>query len=229
MQSNDELVLSYLYTKSYHCPVCENDFMDFAVRTSKLKTERIDTDFLTIYKDIDPNHYEIIFCLHCGYAQPTAYFDKITMRQQEMIRKKITSEYKLMEFSSPLSLEHVLFRYVQAIRCADAIEAKTSQKALISLRLSWVLRRLGHKDAEMRYLKEAYEGLKTAYSTENFPLGKMDEPTAQYVIADLARRMGDFGEAMKWVGPLIVAKGLSNALKERAVNLKDAVREGKRD
>ena len=222
----EELILSYLYPKTFNCPVCEKDFIDFVVRKSKLRTVKTDTDFMTVYKDIDPNHYEILFCSHCGYAQPHNYFDKITMRQQQMIREKITINYKPMEFPMPLTQEHVMLRFKQAILCADAIDAKVSQKAFISLRLAWVLRRNGNKDLEMRFMREAYDGLKQAFMTERFPLGSMDEPTAKYIIADLGRRLGDFGEAMRWVGDLMTAKGIPGMIKDRAVNLKDLIREG---
>ena len=222
----EEEILAYLYPKSYHCPVCEKDFSDFAVRKSKLRTQKIDSDFYTRYFVMDPNHYEVQFCSHCGYAALANYFDRITDRQQTMIKEKITPHHKPVEFPMPLSMEHVIMRYEQAAKCAEAINAKPSQQAFIFLKTAWVYRSIDEKNKELGNLRIAYGGLKEAFSSENFPLGNMDETTAKYVIADIARRLGLFGEALRWVGDVIVAQGVSSAIKERALLLKDAAKEG---
>ena len=225
----EEEILSYMYTKEFECPVCEKLFMDFVIRRSKLRVLKVETDYHTIYKDIDPNHYEVLFCTHCGYATLNNYFDKITERQKAMIREKICVNYTPMEFPVPLSIENVIKRYRQALDCAAAIDAKASQKAFINLKLSWVIRADKKlKEIELKFLRAAFDGLKEAFSTERFPLGAMDESTAKYVIADLARRLGEMGEAMRWVGDVVVARGIPSALKERASDLKDLIREGVR-
>jgi len=226
-EEREKELLSYLYTKQFHCIVCDKDFMDFMVRSSKLRVSHIDTDFRKTYKGIDPTHYEVLFCCHCGYATLHPYFDKIIERQQKMIAETISSNFKPREFAMPLSMEDVLYRYNQAILCCDAINAKASQKAFICLKLAWIWRGEGNKQEELKYLKIAFDGLKEAFSTERFPLGSMDEPTAKYVIADLARRLSEPGEAMRWVGDVVIGKGIPGALKERALNLKDLIREGK--
>lgn len=226
-QPTEEEILAFLYPKSFHCLVCDREFMDFIVRKSKLKSIHVDTDFLTHYQVINPNHYEVLFCSHCGYAALHNYFSTITARQQIMIEEKITPNYKPMEFPMPLKMEHVIVRYKQALLCAAAIESKVSQRAFTSLKLAWVLRVSGHKELELRFLRQAFEGLKEAFQSERFPLGNMDEVTAKYVIADLARRLGDMGEAMRWIGDVVVSRGLPGVLKERASTLKDLIREGK--
>jgi uncharacterized protein (DUF2225 family) len=223
----DEEKLSYLFPKTYRCIVCDKDFMDFELRKTKLRVISIDTDYMTRYHVINPNHYEVLFCSHCGYASLRNYFDKLTQRQQNMIKEKITPSYKPTEFPVPISMEHVLQKYKQTLLCASAVDAKPSQKAFINLKLAWVLREAGHRETELKFLREAYEGLKAAFTTERFPIGNMDEPTAKYVIADLARRLGEMAEAMRWIGDVVVAKGLPGSLKERASDLKDLIREGK--
>jgi len=225
-QFSEEELLSYLYPKSFTCIVCDKEFTDFIVRKSKLKVEDMDTDYMTKYKVINPYHYDIVFCSHCGYASLSSFFDKITMRQQQMVREQISVNYKPTEFHMPLSIESVMKRYGQALLCARAIDAKDSQKAFLNLRLSWVLRTAKRKDIELKFLREAYEGLKKAFTTERFPLGGMDEPTAKYMIADMARRLGEMAEAMRWIGDVVVARGIQGALKDRASLLKDMIRDG---
>jgi len=227
MTPTTEQILALLYPKSRKCAVCEKEFTELAVRKSKLKTPtKIDTDFLSHYKEIDPNHYEVIFCIYCGYAALMANFDVITQRQRDILLAEIGKNHKPVEFDAPYSLEMVVTRYNQAMKCATAINAKASIKAFIALKLSWVLRVAGKHDLEKKFSRMAYDGLVEAYSDERFPLGNMDETTAKYIIADLARRNGLMGEAMRWVADVVVAKGIPSAIKEKASLLKDMIREG---
>jgi len=226
----EEEILAYLYPKEFSCPVCDRNFMDFILKKSKLRKVTTDTDFRAIYKDIDANHYEILQCSHCGYASLSSYFEKITDRQCKMIKEKVSPGYKPHEFPMPLTIQSVMERYKQALMCADAIEAKASHKAFLNLKLAWVLRGAGiNKDVELKYLRIAFDSLKEAFGSERFPLGAMDEPTAKYVIADLARRLGEMSEAMRWIGDVVVARGIPGAIKERAQLLKDMIRDGETD
>ena len=224
-----EEVIAYLYPKKFTCTVCDGEFTKQMVRTTKLRVLQVDTDFRSAYRDIDPNRYEVILCSHCGFASLPTHFDKVVNRQKEAILQKIKPEYKHVEYEMPLSLEDTVAIYKQAFACADAMNAKVSVKAFLSLRLAWVYRDAGRKEEELLLIKDVYEGLKEAFSTENFPLGNMDEATAKYVIADMARRTGQMGEAMRWVADVVVAKGISSSIKERAGRLKDLIREGSTD
>ena len=224
-----EELLAYLYPKKHTCTVCDTEFTKQTVRITKLRVLQVDTDFRSKHKDIDANRYEVLLCSSCGYAALPAHFDKIVNRQKEAILTKIKPNYKHVEREIPLSLEDAAAIYKQAFLCAEAMDAKVSVKAFLSLRLAWMYREAGRKEEEAKYIKDAYEGLKEAFSTENFPLGNMDESTAKYLIADLARRSGQMGEAMRWVADVVVARGISSAIKEKAVRLKDLIREGSTD
>jgi uncharacterized protein (DUF2225 family) len=224
--TSDE-ILAFLYPRNIQCPVCGKDFTDFGVRKSKLRLEKTESDFRTRYHVVDPNHYEVNFCYHCGYAAISAYFDKITEKQQELVKKFITPMYKPREYPVPLSQTDVLSRYDFALSCCQAIYARDSQFAFTYLKKAWVYRDMvGMHEQELKTLREAFIRLKDAFSSENFPLGAMDEITAKYVIAELARRLGDFPEALRWVGDVVIARGISPTIKDRAVTLKELAKEG---
>ena len=217
--------MALLYPKTFPCPVCGKDFINFIVRKTKLRTLNIETDFKTNFYTIDPNKYEVLLCSYCGYAALQAYFDRISDKQQALIIQKIKPAHKYKEYSMPLTDEDALERYMQAAKCAAAIGAKAGQRAIISLKAAWLFRDMGDKQKELACLNEAYIGLKEAYSTESFPIGAMDEQTTQFMIAELARRIGDFGEALKWISSVVVAKGIPSSLKERAQIIKDLIRD----
>ena len=221
---------SFFYSKTLNCPVCHKDFESHIVRDSKLRSIGADTDFMPRYKSIDPNHYGVTFCTNCGYAALNSQFPSLTDRQQDTLKAALAGEQKKYSFKFPYSVEDVITRYVQALKCAEVIKAKASNKAFLSLRLAWVLRVAGGRaDAEKECVQRAYDGLKEAYSDERFPIGNMDESSCKYLIADLARRSGQMSEALRWVADVVMAKGIAPALKDRAANLKDLIREGKTD
>ena len=126
-----EDLMNYLYPKTFTCPVCNKEFMDFLVRKSKLRQVEVSRDFRVIYQDIDPNLYEVTLCSHCGYAALSNYFDRINSRQQDLITEKICPTYKHIEVDIPLTKANALARYKQALTCAAAMGAKSSTKSII--------------------------------------------------------------------------------------------------
>jgi hypothetical protein len=227
---NTEEILSYIYPKEIECPVCMKKFTDYSVRKSKLRVDTTDGDLRTRYFVIDPNNYEVQLCYHCGYTALQAYFEKIIARQQDLIKKFITPMYSTQKYPVPYTHDIVLNRYDQALACCQAIYAKNSQFAITYLKKAWVYRDMeGKKEEEIKTLREAYVRLNDAFSTENFPLGAMDEITAKYMIAELARRIGNFSDALRWVGDVIISRNTTPAMKKRADLLKDLARDGNAD
>ena len=221
----EEDPMSFLYTKSFTCPVCNKEFMEVLVRRSKLRQDSVDRDFRTHYKGIDTNLYEVTLCSNCGYASLNNFFDRITSKQQDMIKEKITPNYKYIEFPLPLAPQDALTRYKMALTCAQAMGAKASQKAIICLKMAWIYRDAKDEKSELTLLRLAYTGLKEAFTSETFPLGTMDEPTVKYLIAELARRLGEFDEALRMIGDVITSRATPGSLKNRAQDLKDLIKE----
>ena len=91
--------------------------------------------------------------------------------------------------------------------------------------MSWIYRDAKDERGELTLLKLAYAGLKEAYTTESFQLGTMDEATAKYMIAEMARRLGDFDEALKMIGDVIVSRNTPGNIRNRAQDLKELIRE----
>jgi hypothetical protein len=218
--------MDFIYPKTYECPVCHREFISFNVKRSKLRVKSRDLDLRTRYHQFDPTPYDVNMCTFCGYSALTTYFDQITDRQAALVKEKITANYTLREYHFPLSAEQALERFKMAYLCAAIIEAKASVRALLCLKIAWLQRDISDKPGEMQYLRNALTGFKDAYAGETFPISGMDQQTAQYTIAELLRRVGEFNEAMRWVSNLVTAKGVSAALKERAMEIKDLIRDG---
>jgi hypothetical protein len=220
-------VMEFIYPKSQECPVCGREFYAYVVKRSKLRVSSRDTDLRTRYYHFDPNPYDVLMCTFCGYAAMTAFFERITDKQATAVQEKIMTQFNPREYPIPLSLEHALERYKMALLCAATIGAKNSVRAVLCLKIAWLYRDLEDAAGEMQFMRSALSGLKEAYGSEQFPLAGMDEHTAQLTIAELSRRTGDSEEAMRWVSRLITAKGVPSALKERATDIKEMIREGR--
>jgi len=221
---SDEEKLTYLYPKNYDCKVCEKNFMDFSVRQSKLRVISTDTDFYPRYQHVDPNHYDVLLCPYCGYAALTAYFDKLTDKQTEMIAKEVSPHFKPRELSVPRSLDDVLLHYEMAIKCATAIKARASYLALLNLKTAWVYRGID-KQKETVCLFDACQGFQEAFTAENFPMAGMEEYTVKYLIGELSRRLGDYNAAMRWISGVLVDKSITPAIKDQASRVKDLIRD----
>jgi hypothetical protein len=125
----------------------------------------------------------------------------------------------------PLSLEQAAERYRMALYCAAVTGLKNSHKAILCLKTSWIYRDLNDKANELLFLKNAVTGYKEAYKTESFPIGSMDEQTTQYLIGELLRRCGESSESMRWISQVVVSRNVSPKLKERALLVRDLIRE----
>lgn len=226
--SVEELMTNYLYYKTFKCPVCNKDFMDILLRRSKLRSIGVDRDFRTRYHDIDPNLYEVTVCGHCGYAALHNYFDKILSKQGEWILEKITPNYRHVDHDIPFTPASALARYKQALACAQAMEAKSSTKAVICLKMAWLYRDAKDEKGELTLIRLSYTALKDAFSNENFPLGSMDEPTTMYMIAEMARRLGEFDEALKMIGNVITSRATPVSIKNKAQDMKELIKDKNR-
>ena len=78
---------------------------------------------------------------------------------------------------------------------------------------------------ERECLKNAYEGFLKAISSETFPIAGMDENTLQYLLADLARRLGKNEDALRLLSMVITSRSASSRMKDEALKLKDMIRE----
>ena len=223
-QQQAEDPMSYLYTKSFKCPVCDSEFMDFMIRRSKLRALDTESDLRTIYASIDPNLYEVLLCNHCGYAALQSAFSRITPRQQDMIKEKITPNHKYAEFSVPFTPADGLARFRLALACCQAIDAKESTKAIICWKMAWIYRDAKDIKSELTLLRIALNCFKEAYTTEDFPLGNLDEHTTKFIIAELARRLGEYDECQRFLGELIVSRATPARIKNRAQDMREAIR-----
>lgn len=231
-----------LLDKTFKCPLCDKEFTAKIVRTGKAKLVSADTDLRPKYSPVDSTKYEAVVCPHCGYAALNRFFAHVMPVQAKMIKENICVNFKgLPKYGDVYTYDDAIARYKLALVNTVVKKAKLSERAYTCLKLAWVIRgkqetlpkETENYDAVIKALKaeedelirNAYEGFESAFSKENFPLCGMDEPTATYLVADLARRSGEYEKASRWVSQVITSRSAPDRVKDKARQVKELIQQ----
>ena len=227
-----------LFEKSYTCPVCDNEFKSKMVRTGKVRLAGADTDLRPKYMGVDALKYDAVLCPKCGYAALNRYFNFIMARQAANIKEQISKTFSFEDKEDKVySYDDAIMRHKLALLNTVVKNGKNSERAYTCLKLAWLYRGKRemllqqeeyNKDEvmelateEKELLTNAYEGFESAFSKEDFPMCGMDQYTLLYLLAELARRIGDNEAAARHVSKVLVGKNVQKRIKDKAVDLKE--------
>ena len=236
----------YVYDKTHTCPVCDKEFKSKVVKYGKIKLENLDSDLRPVYQNMDPLKYDAIVCPYCGYAALSRFFKFMTSTQADLIKKSISVAFKgLQETGEILTYDDAIARHKLALLSSVVKKAKTSERAYTCLKTAWVIRGKAEKlpanlpdyqaqkesleKEELDFLAKAYDGFCEAFSKEAFPMCGMDEVTIMLLLAELARKIGKYDEASRWVSRILVSREAKDRVKEKAREIKEMIRENKRN
>jgi len=237
----------YIFDKSYTCPVCDKEFKSKIVKTGKVKLISADSDLRPKYQTVDSLKYDAIVCPNCGYAALNRFFNYMTSIQAKLIREQISASFKGLETEGDsYTYDESIARHKLALVNTIVKKSKLSERAYTCLKTAWLLR--GKREAfieekgqelteadketikilqneETAFLTNAYEGFSEAFSKEMFPMCGMDEHTTTYLVADLAKRIGKYDEASRWISRVLIARDANERIKLKARELKDSLRQ----
>lgn len=231
-----------LFDKSYTCPVCDHEFKAKTVRTGKVKMLSADTDLRPKYQLVDALKYDAVVCPKCGFAALNRFFSYMTSTQAKLIKEHISLSFKGINNDVEVyTYDDAIDRHKLALLNTIVKRGKTSEKAYTCLKTAWLCRGKAEnlpqdtpdrdkvlaelKQNEDELVKDAYEGFTAAFMKEQFPLCGMDELTATYLVADLARRSGKYDEATRWISKVITSRAANERIKSKARDLKDIIKE----
>lgn len=226
--TENDLYESLLYHKTIECPICNYKFKQLALKSTSYRMISKDSDFFIRYDLINPYFYDVYICDSCGYSALKSDFYKIMNVQKDLILKNVTSKFKPRIYPNKYTLEIAIERYKMALLNAVYMKAKSSQKAMICLKLSWMYR-LGnsdyHREMERTFLGFALEGFNDAYYNESLPLYGMDKFVMMYLIGELNRRLLNNNTALVWFSQVLTAPNAKQSLKELVRTQRDLIKE----
>lgn len=229
---------TFLFDKSYECPVCYQGFKAKTVRSGKLRSLGTDRDLRPLYDQMEPLKYDVVICPHCGYAALTRFFGGLTAGQIKAIKENISANFHpVKEEKETYTYEEALYRYKLCLANTIVKHGKVSEKAYICLKAGWLLRSMGEnldpavedynkkmqeiKEQEKDFLKNALDGLITARQTENYPICGMDEVTLEYLIAVLAMEFEKYDISSRLIYNILNTPTVNNRIKDKAREVKD--------
>lgn len=208
-----------LYSTEIVCPVCSKKFMVTKIKKKALKVERRDTDFCVYYKEINPLFYDAWVCENCGFAAQADKFYDITGKEAEVLLKKLTPKWNKRSLEGERSADAAIEAFKLVLLNHQLRAVKSSELAKVCLRIAWLYRT--KEDArEHDFIKFTLKYYLETYENERFPVDKLDESTCMYMIGELNRRVGNYGEAAKWLSRVI-----SSPAARRNPALMEAVRD----
>ncbi len=225
----------FLFDKTYECPVCANRFTSKTVKTGRVKSISHDSDLRPVYAHLDVLKYDAVVCPKCGFAAVTRFFHAVSPSQNKWIKEQITSNFKGFEEPEEIySYDDAIDMHKLALMSTIVKRGRTSERAYCCLKLAWLLRgKRGQsndakeknelKKQEREFIEKAYEGFSEAFARESFPMCGMDEMTVKYLVADLARQIGDYDEAKRWVSKIILSHNANERIKDKARELKNQI------
>lgn len=234
---------SYLYDRKMTCPVCEREFLNKTVKTSKVRLVGTDNDMRPIYKDIDTIKYGVTSCPHCGYSALNKSFLHISLIQIKLVREQVASRFRPSGIEQPdiFTYDYAIEQFKLALFSTVVKRARTSEKAYICLKMAWLfrgksaeLRLSGYSSSdtevqeavsnEMSYYEQALDGFSKSISEEPFPICGMDMDTMDLLLAQMYFRVGKYELSAKLVSRILVSRTANRHIKDKALDLKDELK-----
>ena len=190
--------VNQLFDKTVHCPVCSIDFTTKKVRTSRLRLEKRDEDFLNHYTTDNPIKYNVFVCPKCGYAALESKFEGIRKFQISSIIDNVTSRWHERDFGGERDYDKAIEAYKLAIVSSQYLKTKKLEEGNICLNIGWLYRLKEEKSLEIRFLTLARDLFIEAYNGEDLP-ESMNDSKLSYLIGELSRRIEDKDNAILWL------------------------------
>lgn len=223
-----------LYDRTILCPVCGTSFQAKTVRQSVARSSGIGVNLRPLYSNIDPIKYDVVHCEVCGYSALNRNFKKISDKQVQRVREKISMKFVGKKYPEIYEYDTALERYKLALYNDMVMNRDDVNKAFLCLKASWISESLvencqddarlqDYKDTYKSFVENAYSGFTKSYKVTSFPVFGMNQLTYQYLLGVLAYESDDIKSTGYWLGKVLLSKGGNDRLKDKARELKERI------
>ncbi|MDI6785678.1 MAG: DUF2225 domain-containing protein [bacterium] len=193
--------MGVLWEKQVNCPICKNSFVAKNIKSSAVKVKERDTDFRGIYEGVNPNWYLVWVCPKCYYSCFREDFLSIKRKYVAVLQKDIQKRNAIArnsDFNKERNHYLALISYELAAHCYNITDGSKEKIGNLYLKASWLAREVKIWSLEKKFLKKALQCYLQAYESE--PDLKMDNSLIVYLIGELNRRLGNYKEAIRFLG-----------------------------
>lgn len=184
------------------CPVCEQNFKLTKTRGQGTVIST-DTDFCTHFRDLNPYYYAVWVCPHCGFAAHEDRFFTLGDGALKKMKEFLAGRKVNLDLSGVRTWDQAVTSYKLAIFYAGMTGLPASHIASLELRLAWLYREKQMTAEETDVLRQAVQNYENAYMHEQTPIGNMTEVVLTYIIGELLRRVGRYGDAAVYLSRVI--------------------------
>ena len=212
---------SYTIIAEKVCPICGKKTRVVQVKT-RLNAETVDIDFCTHYQNFNPYLYGVWVCEHCGYTAEDARFLE---RMPDRVRKAIKEFLDENDFKTPFvevrDKDEALTLYEMAIYFLDMFEKSLGRQAILYQKMAWICRLNYDTEKEQEYLTKCAELFEKSVNNERYPIGKMTDNVATYIIGVNYFMVGDMDKATRFISSIIT----SNQIRTQSPKLYEKARD----
>lgn len=205
-----------LYDKQLCCPNCQMEFTGKKPLYHKLRVEKIDSDNMKSYRDINPYLYEVNVCPYCGFAFGENINRSVPQAYLPRLREFFLNIQNFSDFCSERSVRQGIRSYLIAIYIAEQIEQSHIRIAYLYLRVAWLYRQLQDSEQEANFMEKSLRSFEYGYEYENFEEIGIKQDQILYQITELCRRLDFFESAKKWYSLFFSLRSSSRLLLNRA-------------
>lgn len=229
--TDEESLQKYTLVLEKNCPVCGRITKVTTTKT-RLIAEISDADLCVHYKNFNPYLYGVYVCENCGYAASQTRFLE---RMPERVRKAISSFLEKNDFKTPFVEERdkdeALTFFEMAIRFNEMFERSPGRQALLYQKMAWICRIEDDEEQEREYMKMSARLFEESITSERYPIEKVSDNIATYLIGIDYYMLGDIEKATKYLGQIITSNSIRSSapkLYERARDIWQDIRSAKK-
>ena len=193
-----------LYFVKVTCAVCGCEIDVIKIKSKACRIKSRDSDFCVYYETINPLFYDIWVCDHCGYSAQKDKFENISESDKALIKKYLTPKWNEQKLNVERNINQAITAYKLALASLQVINAEPIDFAKVCVRTGWMYRLKKDKEREIKFLEYSLNAYRDTYNKTSFPIGKMNEGLCIYIIAELARRVDQVEESLKWFAKALV-------------------------
>ena len=195
--------LKFTYISEKTCPICEEKTRIVQCKT-RLVADTLDIDFCMHYKNFNPYLYTIWVCEKCGYAaDETRFQDRYADKVRKGVRKFLSENDMRTPFVETRTAEEALAFYESAIFFNETFEMSKGRQGGLYQKMAWICRIEGDVEREKEYLLKAAELYEVSLDSERYPIGKVSDTAATYIVAVNYFMLKEYDKASYYLNQIV--------------------------